>query len=396
MKLKRILPLLLSAAVLTAAVIGSAAVQNKQEVIVATSDEATPSEAVAEEEMRGVWISYMELSMENEEDKSEAAFKDKFERIASRCKSLGFNTLVVQVRPFCDALYKSDYFPYSHILTGIQGKNPHYDPLEIICEVCRAKKLKLHAWVNPYRVRSSQTPAEISGRTPSRGLTIETESGAILDPSNEKARKLIVNGVREIVQNYDVDGVQYDDYFYPEDFEDEDEEQYEEYKSCQQGDIMSIEAWRTLQVNLLISETYIAVHECKKDVVFGISPQGNLSNNAKLNADVESWCCVKGFVDYICPQLYFSLDNPALSFESALQQWKSLDFAEGVKLYAGLAGYKAGSDADEGTWKEADDILSREYSICQGETDGIILFDYDSLEADDSKKEINNLSRSFG
>ncbi len=396
MKLKRILPLLLSAAVLTAAVIGSAAVQNKKEVIVATSDEATPSEAVAEEEMRGVWISYMELSMENEEDKSEAAFKDKFERIASRCKSLGFNTLVVQVRPFCDALYKSDYFPYSHILTGIQGKNPHYDPLEIICEVCRAKKLKLHAWVNPYRVRSSQTPAEISGRTPSRGLTIETESGAILDPSNEKARKLIVNGVREIVQNYDVDGVQYDDYFYPEDFEDEDEEQYEEYKSRQQGDIMSIEAWRTLQVNLLISETYIAVHECKKDVVFGISPQGNLSNNAKLNADVESWCCVKGFVDYICPQLYFSLDNPALSFESALQQWKSLDFAEGVKLYAGLAGYKAGSDADEGTWKEADDILSREYSICQGETDGIILFDYDSLEADDSKKEINNLSRSFG
>ena len=396
MKLKRILPLLLSAAVLTAAVIGSAAVQNKKEVIGATSDEATPSEAVAEEEMRGVWISYMELSMENEEDKSEAAFKDKFERIASRCKSLGFNTLVVQVRPFCDALYKSDYFPYSHILTGIQGKNPHYDPLEIICEVCRAKKLKLHAWVNPYRVRSSQTPAEISGRTPSRGLTIETESGAILDPSNEKARKLIVNGVREIVQNYDVDGVQYDDYFYPEDFEDEDEEQYEEYKSCQQGDIMSIEAWRTLQVNLLISETYIAVHECKKDVVFGISPQGNLSNNAKLNADVESWCCVKGFVDYICPQLYFSLDNPALSFESALQQWKSLDFAEGVKLYAGLAGYKAGSDADEGTWKEADDILSREYSICQGETDGIILFDYDSLEADDSKKEINNLSRSFG
>ena len=396
MKLKRILPLLLSAAVLTAAVIGSAAVQNKKEVIGATSDEATPSEAVAEEEMRGVWISYMELSMENEEDKSEAAFKDKFERIASRCKSLGFNTLVVQVRPFCDALYKSDYFPYSHILTGIQGKNPHYDPLEIICEVCRAKKLKLHAWVNPYRVRSSQTPAEISGRTPSRGLTIETESGAILDPSNEKARKLIVNGVREIVQNYDVDGVQYDDYFYPEDFEDEDEEQYEEYKSRQQGDIMSIEAWRTLQVNLLISETYIAVHECKKDVVFGISPQGNLSNNAKLNADVESWCCVKGFVDYICPQLYFSLDNPALSFESALQQWKSLDFAEGVKLYAGLAGYKAGSDADEGTWKEADDILSREYSICQGETDGIILFDYDSLEADDSKKEINNLSRSFG
>lgn len=95
------------------------------------------------EEMRGVWVSYMELTMENEKDKSQKRFTEKFEEIAENCKNLGYNTLVVQVRPFCDALYKSDYFPWSHILTGEQGKNPNYDPLKIICDVCREKNLNI-------------------------------------------------------------------------------------------------------------------------------------------------------------------------------------------------------------------------------------------------------------
>lgn len=354
------------------------------------------------EQMKGVWVTYMELSMQYEDDQSERAFRGKFEAIAKNCKSRGFNTLIVQVRPFCDALYKSDIFPFSHILTGKQGKDPGYDPLKIMCEICNKEGLKIHAWINPYRILLNDTPSELCETNPyitDSKICIETESTVILDPSNEKARKLIVDGVRELAENYDIDGIQFDDYFYPQDIDSEDSAQYESYKSGHSsGSIMSLDEWRTANVNLLICEVYRAVHSAEnastdKKPEFGISPQGNLGNNAGLNADVTSWCAQRGYIDYICPQIYFSLENPALTFENSLKEWKSLSFHNDLKLYIGLAGYKAGSDADEETWLESDSILADEYDISSDyEADGIMLYSYSSLEDENAETEIENLS----
>ena len=268
---------------------------------------ATPSQAVASatapDDMRGVWITYMELSMENEADKSEAAFRKKFEA------------------PFCDALYPSKLYPASHILTGEQGKAPGYDALKIMCESCRKRGLSLHAWINPYRVTASQTPAKLSADNPYRknpSIGIKTESGIILNPADETARQLIVDGVREIVSQYPVDGIHFDDYFYPTDIGDADSAAYEAYRrTVPQDAAMDLADWRKANVNLLIAETYLTVHRYSQTAVFGISPQGNLGNNAQLYADVESWCRAKGYLDYICPQLYFSPDNPALRFADA-------------------------------------------------------------------------------
>lgn len=335
--------------------------------------------------------------MENESDKSEEAFRKKFREIAESCRDDGFNTLIVQVRPFCDALYESDYFPYSHILSGNQGDDPGYDALKIMCDICRELELDIHAWVNPYRVKTEETPKALSEDNPS-GLCrcIETENCVILDPSDGEARKLIISGVREIVRNYDVDGIQFDDYFYPENIGDADSEAYEEYlEGAADEKRMSVEEWRKQNINLLIAQTYMAVHEEKDNVVFGISPQGNLGNNDTLYADVRSWCTVNGYVDYLCPQIYFSLDNPAMRFEDALDEWLELPRADGVKLYAGLAGYKAGSDSDEGTWLDRDDILAEEYKLCRDKGVGIMLFGYESLTNDNSKKEIKNLEKLF-
>lgn len=346
--------------------------------------------------MRGVWISYMELSMENEENKSEQRFTEKFEDIAENCKLLGYNTLVVQVRPFCDALYKSDYFPWSHILTGEQGKNPNYDPLKIICQICNEKNLQLHAWINPYRISTQSTPNELSDDNPyvkDSSMGFKTKNGTYLDPSNEKARKLIIDGIEEIVKNYDVDAIQFDDYFYPADMNNEDETQYNDYiKRCKK-DSMSLEEWRKANVNLLISEAYISIHSTKQYVEFGISPQGNINNNEGLFADVGLWCTTRGYIDYICPQIYFSLKNPALTFEDSLQSWCDLEFADNVKLYIGLAGYKAGTANDEGTWLEDDNILSREYNIiCDNQkASGFMMYSYASLSSNDGKKEMENL-----
>ena len=364
---------------------------------------ATPSQAVtpatAPDDMRGVWITYMELSMENEADKSEAAFRKKFEAIADDCLSFGFNTLIVQVRPFCDALYPSKLYPASHILTGEQGKAPGYDALKIMCESCQKRGLSLHAWINPYRVTASQTPARLSADNPYRqnpSIGIQTASGIILDPADEAARQLILDGVKEIVSQYPVDGIHFDDYFYPTDIGDADSAAYEAYRrTVPQDAAMDLADWRKANVNLLIAETYLTVHRYSQTAVFGISPQGNLGNNAQLYADVESWCRAKGYLDYICPQLYFSPDNPALRFADALGEWTATELAADVKLYVGLAGYKAGTDADEGTWQGHDDILSQELIILNSnqKVNGFMLYSYSALHDEAAKNEMQNLKK---
>lgn len=358
------------------------------------SSNGTATSSQAKIYMKGVWVSYMTLDMQNG-DKDENAFTDKIKTIVSTAKSSGFNTLVFQVRPFCDALYKSDYYPWSHILTGTQGENPGYDPLEIMCEICHKNNMYIHAWLNPYRVATKSTPPQLSDNNPyneDETIGFEYNDCKYLSPSNENARKLIVNGVSEIVSKYDVDGIQFDDYFYPDGY-DGDKKEYDEYKSVNNNNI-TIDKWRMQNVNQMISEVYKAVHKYSSKAMFGISPQGNLSNNASLFADVKTWYENIGYADYICPQIYFSLDNPALSFEDALNDWMALKRHSGLKVYIGLAGYKGGTDADSGTWLDNSDILKNEAKITKSKgLDGVMLYSYDSLISDENQDEINNLVR---
>jgi len=372
--------------------------QNDINNIAALSSKATADTPESDEEMRGVWVSYMELSMENESSKTQKAFEDKFTEIAQKCRESGFNTLIVQVRPFCDALYKSSYFPWSHILTGTQGENPQYDALQIMCDICKENNLKIHAWINPYRVSSNETPKKLSDNNPyikNSEIGIKTDNGIFLDPSNETAQQLICDGVKEIAENYDVDGIQFDDYFYPTEDESFDKKQYEAYiEKYGKENSMSLDNWRMQNVNTLICKVYRTIKSVDSSVEFGISPQGNIGNNDGLYADVKSWCTCKGFADYICPQIYFSLENPALTFEDCLDSWTSLDFDENVKLYVGLGGYKAGNgEYDEETWLLSDSILADEYDILRNNKSvmGFMLYSYSCLEDDTAKKEINNL-----
>ena len=377
MKNKKIVPIIVSVIAMLSVICISSFTrekppkkQNDINNIAALSSKATADTLESDEEMRGVWVSYMELSMENESSKTQKAFENKFTKIAQKCRESGFNTLIVQVRPFCDALYKSSYFPWSHILTGTQGENPQYDALQIMCDICKENNLKIHAWINPYRVSSNETPKKLSDNNPyikNSEIGIKTDNGIFLDPSNETAQQLISDGVKEIAENYDVDGIQFDDYFYPTEDESFDKKQY---------------------------EAYIEKYGKENCMSLGISPQGNIGNNDGLYADVKSWCTCKGFADYICPQIYFSLENPALNFEDCLNSWTSLDFDENVKLYVGLGGYKAGNgEYDEETWLLSDSILADEYDILRNNKSvrGFMLYSYNSLEDNTAKKEINNL-----
>ncbi len=352
--------------------------------------------AKTDEEMRGLWVSYITLDMQGT-DRSYKSFKSKSDKIILDAKDFGCNTLIVQVRPFCDALYKSDIFPESHVLSGTQGEKTDYDALEYICKTAHEKGLKVHAWINPYRVSSSGTPKLLSDNNPyvkDKSIGFETDSGIYLNPAKESVRKLIVAGVEEIVRNYDVDGIQFDDYFYPTDCGNFDEKDFNAYRESVNNitKAMYLDQWRQNNVNLMLSEVYRAIKRIDSDVVFGISPQGNIDNNYAIGADVKSWCENIGYADYICPQMYYSVDNPTLGFEVSLQNWKEFSYHDNIKVYIGLGAYKAGTDADSGTWLEKDNVLATELVLLRRYGyDGFMIYDYSAFESDKAQNELKTI-----
>ncbi len=395
MKVLKKLPLALSVLALCVIIAVSISDNNIKTVNPSKADKAVSVSNIKNEwEMRGVWVTYMDLDMQKT-DKSYKSFKKKFRYIADTAQKDKFNTLIVQVRPFSDSLYESSYFPYSHILTGKQGKNPGYDPLKYMCKYTHKLGMKIHAWINPYRIRSTGS-LKLSSDNPyknNRKLGIKVGDGIYYNPADRNVRKLIENGVVEIVKNYDVDGIQFDDYFYPTKAEKFDSEQYKSYvKNVGAGKAISLNDWRLTNVNILIAECYSLIHHTKDNVVFGISPQGNIENDYDLYADVRSWCSKAGYIDYICPQLYYSLKNPALKFETALNNWSNLDYSDKVTLYIGIAGYKTGTDSDSGTWSYSDKILQEEVKLVRKrKMKGFMFYSFANLDSDKAAKEVSNL-----
>lgn len=390
MNIKRIIPYLMTGILLVITVYIVSIIAEDHSP--SNQDKATADEAQIEE-MRGVWVTFMTLDVENESDK-EAAFIKKVDTIITDMQKGNFNTMIVHVRPFCDAIYPSAYYPWSHIISGTQGVDPGFDPLRVICDRCAEANISVHAWINPYRISTQSTPSELCDDHPylrdeTIGVVVNGET--YLNPADERTDELIVSGVIELLENYDIDGIQFDDYFYPEDCGDFDAKDYEAYQKSTASPL-PLEEFRKENVNRMIRKVYQAVHSTDKRAVFGISPQGNLPNNELLSADVKKWCAKEGYVDYICPQLYFSLDNPWLRFEDGLEQWLTAERHQKLRLYIGLGGYKAGTDADEGTWLDNDDVLTTEAIIVRkADTDGFILFSYDSLHSKEGQKEMENL-----
>lgn len=387
--MKRFIPVFLSLVFLASAII----------YVGDRNTTAVPAEkakaAETQQELRGVWVTYMTLDVENEADKA-SAFKQKINTVVDDMQRANLNTLIIQVRPFCDALYPSRYFPWSHILTGTQGEDPGYDPLDYIIQTAHENGIAVHAWINPYRIRTKDTPAKLSDSHPyitAPSIGVEINGSLYLNPASQKAQGLIVNGVRELAEKYEIDGIQFDDYFYPPDCGDFDMDDYEAY--CDTTDSpLSLADFRKENVNTLIKKVYAAAHQARPGVVFGISPQGHLSNNDTLYADVRTWCAEEGYIDYICPQVYFSPDNPTLHFEKGLQDWLELKKHPGLSLYVGLPAYKAGTDADEGTWLDNDDILKTELEIVREKAcDGFMLYSYDSFHNEENAAEIQNVIR---
>ena len=365
--------------------------------------ESPASSSGASGEMRAVWVPYMSLDMSREADRSETAFLRKFDSIIQVAKSCGMNTLVVQVRPFGDALYPSEYFPWSHTVGGTQGVDPRYDPLKDMVDACHKAGLSIHAWVNPLRIQTAGTPSILAAGNPynkfrqdatKADFVVDCAKGKYYNPAYEEVRKLIADGVREIAKKYDVDGIQFDDYFYPVPDASFDQKAYAAYcaSAKKTGTPLALGDWRRGNVSALVSLVYRSVKAVRPDLPFGIAPQGNVRNDLGMGADVASWCSARGYVDYICPQLYYNFENPTLPYDAAAETWRRLVTNPEVKLYFGLAAYKAGSDADSGTWKKSTNILASQVEYGRKiSCDGFMFYSCDSLKGEQTKQEVQNV-----
>ena len=362
-----------------------------------STQEGAPAQAMR---YRSMWFSYLEWPMLD--TSSAEAFTASVDTVLDHCVSLGLNCITVQVRPFADATYESELFPWSHVVTGTQGQAPGFDPLEIFIARAHEKGLAFEAWVNPYRVRLNETRppnvAENSLENTHPEWVKQAAGGAYLEPSNPDVQAYICKGVEEIVKNYAVDGIQFDDYFYPSEDPAFDEGAYNAYVESvsRSGKPLELLEWRQANINAMVSLTYSEIKSVNPDVQFGISPQVNVSNDLKMGADVESWCSVRGYVDYICPQLYVNFENPVLPYDVAAEQWREMTTDPNVKLYFGLAVYKAGSDADGGTWKKADNILAQQVALGrQVKCDGFMFYSCEYLDHDQTRKEMENVMKQF-
>lgn len=290
------------------------------------------------EKVRCIWLNYNELSTSENDEKK---YREKIDKMFLDISNADLNIAFVQVRAFNDAFYKSNYFPTSKYLCN---GNVNFDALEIICDVAAEYDISVHAWINPYRVSYDTS-------TVANKLMLKTGSGVFYDPGNVDAQILIINGVKELITNYDIDGIHIDDYFYPADIGQTDAASYTAYTDG--GGTLAQSAWRRSNVNTLLRHIYETLKSTDDDLIFSISPSADIDKNySTYYADVYSWCGNKGYADWIIPQVYFGFENQSLPFSSTVTAWEGLIKNDSVKLIIGLPGYKIGEvDEFAGTGK---------------------------------------------
>ncbi len=272
--------------------------------------------------------------------------KNEMTKYLDILKANGFNAVFFQVRSMCDAFYKSKYEPWSSYLTGSRGTNPGWDPLAFVVSECHKRNMECHAWVNPYRYSTGATWSTTNDNAmKNNGWLLTYDGKTILDPGNGSARWRIVNVCKDIVNNYDIDGLVFDDYFYPENIpENSSAGDYSLWQSSKSS--LSFGDWRRSNVNKMVKNICDMIRDTKPWVRFGISPAGAacsdpavaakhgvepLSNYCKagdwqynsIYSDPVQWL-EEGTIDYISPQIYWFTNNSDNPFGPMTQWWSKV------------------------------------------------------------------------
>ncbi len=345
--------------------------------------------------VRGIWVaSVLNLDYPAAPTTDEDLLKAYAIDILDRAEAVGFNTIYLQVRPTADAFYKSDLFPWSQYLTGEAGKAPqnNFDPLQFWVEQAHARNIELHAWLNPYRITKRKdgepayTPNMLTANHPARlhpEWVISHGGNLYFDPALPQVQNLITQGVAEIIENYDVDGIHFDDYFYPgSDFADQNS--YAAYGNGNDKD-----NWRRANVNAMVRAVYKTVKNHDANLQFGISPFGIWANQTSLAngsatkgnqsyyahyADSLAWIS-EGIIDYIAPQIYWHIGFDVANYTTLVDWWVEHTAGTGVDLIIGQAAYRLGNESQKSPWYGNDQIFRQlAYNMTKPQISGSIFF----------------------
>ena len=321
------------------------------------------------------------------------AQKQEMIRYLDVLKADNFNAVYFQVRSMCDAMYRSSYEPWSSYLVGTRGSDPGWDPLAFVVEECHKRGMECHAWVNPYRFTTGSnwnTPQDQELKN--KNMLLSHESTVILNPGLPATREHIVKVCREITKNYDIDGIIFDDYFYPNGIPSTSEAgDYTLWKSS--GTSMSFGDWRRDNVNQMVRDVYNMIQEEKPYVKFGISPAGAACTSPSVAAghgvepcpvasdwqyngifsDPVAWI-KEGTIDYISPQLYWDTDHATNPFGPLTDWWSYVANKFGRHHYASHSISALSSDNTQARWQEYGKQIdfSREYT--ENNAPGAVLY----------------------
>jgi len=364
-------------------------------------------------ELRGVWFSYLDWQ---NMPTDEAGFKAAADKVMSDIQKKGMNAIFCHVHSHSDAYYPSSVLPTSKFLPG----NGRFDALQYMIDSAHRHGLRFHAWFNPYRVTGyqmkwSDVPAGSIVKqwyaSGNRNVLL-FDGNYYLNPAQPAVRDLVVSSIREVLTKYAIDGVQFDDYFYPDLGKDAATNfDYPEYQLYSGN--ASITEWRKANVSALIAAVYQTVHAVRPSAVFGVSPVGplrNLRSEKSYFVDIDTWMSHTGYIDYVLPQIYFDFEQKTGSgvasdaaYATCLNSWLQLRQKTGgkVKLYVGLALYKCGTSAWDGNakpeWLRRSDILLREVQLARqsGQVSGFGIYAYQNFDDAAAQAELTNLRTAF-
>lgn len=354
-------------------------------------------------DFRGVWVAtVVNIDYPIKPTTDPNVLKSEALAILDYARDTGFNAVFLQVRPTSDAFYKSDIFPWSRYLTGKQGTAPGggFDPLEFWVAEAHKRGLELHAWINPFRItkrENGQPKHDFSSLHPSNpavknpGWVVKHSDGNLYyNPGIPEVRKLIVDGIVEIIKKYDVDGIHFDDYFYP-DRNFDDSAAYKKYNPSGK----KLDDWRRDNINTLIRDVRDAIRKASsKSIRFGISPFGIWANKSSnpLGSDTKGLEAYSTYyadslywinnelIDYIAPQLYWNIGYSVADYQKLLKWWCNAVSGKKVDLYIGQAAYKAGDPSPSSPWYGTAEIerqmkLNEQYK----EVKGSLFFNYNVM-----------------
>ena len=355
---------------------------------------AVVSSNTAKDEIRTVWLSYMELNPEKLD--TEEAFRKRVQNLLEPMTALSVTDVFLQVRPFADAIYPSKLFPSSSAVVRHRGDPLPLDFLAVFLSEAKQANLRVHAWINPFRVSSSVGDVAAFKNDPAVGPLLNSKGapcviawngGVYFDPASAKVQSLIVRGVHELLETYDLAGVHIDDYFYPTDDASFDSESFAAYqRSGGKDDLLS---FRRKNVSALLQELYQEVKSFGSDKVFSVSSSADIEKNENVfAADVKLWGSADGYCDWLIPQIYFGFSHETRPFEQCAKEWRTRCTNKSVRLLGGLAAYKVGKeDPFAGTgiaeWTSSETILGDQVkALRKCSYDGFALFSASFLNFD--------------